>query len=259
MRTTWVLGFVMLGSPLVAASLSTSTPQTAALSFRFGEHLIYDISWAGVKVGRGILESESGEPLNGRDVLRVRSTAMSNRLISYFFPVQDRIESVIDANGLYPYRITIDQRHGLSQRHKEVHFDQDEHTAVMTAKGRTSKFEIPPQAQDILSSLYYFRAIPQLESGRSVFIDVHESKKNWKLEIQILDREMLKTVIGTIRTVKVKAIVLFEGILWDKGDLYLWLTDDERRIPVMMTGRIVIGSITATLSEVEPHRLLPAP
>jgi hypothetical protein len=129
----------------------------------------------------------------------------------------------------------------------------------MLFKGQESRFDIPPQVQDILSSLYYFRTLPQLENGTSVFIDVHESKKNWKLEIQILGRETLKTALGKIPTVKVKAIVQFEGVLWDKGDLYLWLTDDSRHIPVVMNGKIVIGSITATLTQVEPQQLVPAP
>ena len=253
-KTLWVLGAVLLGSPLVAASLSTLPP-----SFLSGERLVYDISWAGLNVGRGMLESEAGEPWNGRDVIRVSSTAMSNKLLSYIFPVKDRIESIIDVNGLYPYKIIVDQKHGLRKRYKEIQFDQDGHTALMLVKGKESRFDVPPQVQDILSSLYYFRTLPVLESGTSVFIDVHESKKNWKLEIRILGRETLKTVLGKIPTVKVKAVVLFEGILWDKGDLTLWLTDDARRIPIMMSGKIMIGSITATLTQVEPQQLIPAP
>ncbi len=259
LKVTWVLGFILLGSPLVAASLSLPSLPAAAPSFFFGERLVYDISWAGLNVGEGVLESETGERLDGRDVFHVSSTATSNTLLSVIFPIKDRIESIIDANGLYPYKITVDQRHGLRRRYKEIRFDQDGHTALMLSKGRESRFDVPPRVQDILSSLYYFRTFPQLENGTSVFIDVHESKKNWKLEIKILGRETLKTALGTIPTVKVKAIVLFEGLLWNKGDLTLWLTDDARRIPVMMNGKIVIGSITATLSRVEPRQLLPGP
>jgi hypothetical protein len=229
------------------------SPAPAAASFLSGERLIYDISWAGLTVGRGVLQSEAGEPLNGRDVIRVSSTTRSNKLLSYIFPVKDRIESIMDADGLYPYKITVDQKHGRRQRHKEIQFDQDGHTAVMFYKGKESRFDVPPQVQDILSSLYYFRTLPVLENGTSVFIDVHESKKNWKLEIKILGRETLKTALGKIPTVKVKAMVLFEGILWDKGDLTLWLTDDARRIPVLMSGKIAIGSITATLAQIESH------
>lgn len=255
----FVLGPVLLGTPLVAASLSEPASERVVPSFFFSERLVYDISWAGLKVGEGVLQSESGERLNGRAVFRLVSTATSNKFLSFFFPVKDRVESIIDAKGLYPYKVTVDQRHGLRQRYRVVQFDQDGHTAVMLSKGRTSKFDVPPQVQDILSSLYYFRTIPNLVDGTAVFIDVHEGKKNWKLEVQILGRETFKTAIGTVPTIKVKAIVLFEGLLWNKGDLYVWLTDDARRIPVMMNGKVAIGSISATLARVEPPQLLPAP
>lgn len=258
-KTTLVLGAVLLCSPLVAASLFISSPPVTAPSFFSNERLIYDISWAGLNVGQGILESKTGGLLEGRDVFHVSSTATSNKWLSYFFPVKDRVESIIDANGLYPYRITVDQRHGVRRRHKEIRFDQDQHTALLLSKGKTHTYEVPPQVQDILSCLYYFRTFPRMEDGTSVFINVHESKKNWKLEIQIIGRETLETALGTIPTIKAKAVILFEGILWDKGDLYLWLTDDARHIPVMMNGRIVIGSVTATLTKVEPPQLLPVP
>lgn len=255
----FVLGSVLLCSPLAAASLSEPSLPSVTPSFVFGERLVYDISWAGLTVGEGVLESQSGERFNGRDVFRVVSTATSNEWLSVFFPVNDRVESIIDAKGLYPYKITVDQRHGFRKRYKEVQFDQEEHTALMRFKGRTSKFEIPPQAQDILSCLYYFRTVPNLAAGSSVFIDVHESKKNYKLEVQILGSETLRTAIGTVPTIKVRAIVLFDGLLWNKGDLYLWVTDDARRIPVRMSGKVAIGSVTATLTRVEPSRLLPVP
>jgi len=258
-RLMLVVWLVLLFLPPVQATLSEPPPARVAPTFFFSERLVYDISWAGIKVGEADLQSESGERLNGRDVFHLVSTATSNDLLSFFFPVQDRVESIIDAQGLYPYKITVDQRHGSRKRYKVVQFDQDEHTAVMLFKGRTFKYEVPPQVQDILSSLYYFRTIPNLTTGSSVFIDVHESKKNWKLEVQILGRETLKTEIGTVPTLKVKAIVLFEGLLWNKGDLYVWITDDARRIPVMMNGKVAIGSVTATLARVEPPQLLQTP
>ena len=255
----FVLGSVLLGTPLVAASLPEPVPERVVPSFFFGERLVYDISWAGLRVGEAVLQSESGERFNGRDVFHLVSTARSNKFLSYFYPVNDRVESIIDAKGLYSYKITLDQKHGVWQRNRVVQFDQDEHTAEWLAKGRTSKFNIPPQVQDSLSSLYYFRTIPNLVTGTSVFIDVHESKKNWKLEVQILGREMISTAIGTVPTIKVKAIVLYEGLLMNKGDLYVWLTDDVRRIPVLMNGKVSIGSVTATLARLEPTQLLPSP
>lgn len=241
--------------PFTSASPTQESVKIPAPLFLNGERLIYDIGWAGFRVGEGVLEVSVGEPLDNREVLYITSTARSNKFISWFFPVKDRIESVVDLKGLYPYRITMDQQHGRRKKYRQILFDQDNHTAVTTYKGKVTEFEIPPQVQDTLSSLYYFRAMPELETGSSVFIDVHEGKKNWRLELRILGRETLDTVMGTIPTVKVKAILLFEGILMNKGNLTIWVTDDNKRIPVRMVGKVKIGSVTASLIQVEPDRI----
>jgi hypothetical protein len=47
--------------------------------------------------------------------------------------------------------------------------------------------------------------------------------------------------------VVIRPILQSEGIFARTGDLHIWLTDDERRIPVMMKSKVKIGSITATL------------
>jgi len=104
-KATLVLGAVFLCSPLVAASLSMDPHPREVPSFFRGERLVYDISWSGIIVGEGVLQSETGEPLNGRDVFRISSTARSNRVLSYLFPVKDRIESIVDAKAALVLRL----------------------------------------------------------------------------------------------------------------------------------------------------------
>jgi hypothetical protein len=237
---------------LFGASLSIH-PALAA-PFSEGERLVYEISWLGMNVGTGILEVKPDQVHENKEALRIISTARSNDLISVFFPVEDRIESVMDANHYFSYLIKVTQRHGSRRVYKEILFDQELHQAAMIYKGKTRLYSIPPQVQDSLSSLYFFRTLGDLTVGQSVFIDVHESKKNWRLEVQILGREKVTVPLGTFDTIKVKALVRYEGVLMDKGDVYLWITDDERRIPVLMKGRIVIGNVTAALASGRPSK-----
>ena len=227
--------------------------------FAMGERLSYDISWIGLTVGRGVLEITPDVPFEDRIVLRAVSTARSNRLLSFFYKVRDRVESLIDSSELYSYQIIFDQKRASRKRFKKISFDHDEHVATLYYKGKSTEYSIPSKVQDSLSSLYLLRTVPEFEVGSSIFIDVYASKKSWKLEIQIVSRETLRTVLGKIPTIKLNALVRFEGVLWDKGDFHIWLTDDERRIPVLMKGKIAIGSITATLSEVESPEPRPIP
>ena len=218
-----------------------------AAPFSEGERFAYDITWFGMKVGTGTLEVEAREFLQDKEIYRIVSTARSNKVISLFFPVRDRIETVVDANGIYPYSLHVKQRHGLRRVKKEILFDQEQHQATLVYKGKSQTYPIPPEVKDSLSCLYFFRTIDDLVVGESVYIDIHESKKNWRLEIQILGREQLTVPSGTFDVIKTKARVRYDGVLLNKGDVYAWFTDDQRKIPVKIVGKVKIGSFTASL------------
>jgi len=54
---------------------------------------------------------------------------------------------------------------------------------------------------------------------------------------------------GTFDTIKVKTLIKYEGLSVNKGDVIIWFTDDEVKMPVKMESKIKVGTITALLSE----------
>ena len=242
------LGLLFIG--MIAFQFGFIGPLSPALAkpFEVGEKLIYDLTWFGMKVGTARLEVEAREMYQDKDSYRIVSLAKSNKFISFFFPVEDRVESIIDAEEFYSRRIHVNQRHGSRHVEKEVFFDQEKMEAILIYKGKTHQFPIPGKMQDALSSLYFFRTFKELTVGESVFIDVHASKKNWRLEVEVLDHERVSVPLGTFDTIKTKAKVRYEGILMDKGNIFVWVTDDERKIPVLLKGKVSIGPFTASLS-----------
>lgn len=233
--------------------LPSALPPTEPPSFAYapGERLVYEVSYLGVPAGMAVMEVLGKVESKGRDAFHILSTVQSNDFVSAFYPVKDRIETFIDAEKSYSHAIKIKQRQGSKKRDKIIDFDQIRHRATQVKNNKVETFLIPPMVQDSLSSLYYFRSQQNLEVGTSTFIDVHESDKNWELEVQVLDREEISTALGTFKTVKAKALVRYEGLFMDKGDVTLWLTDDERHIPVLIKTKIKIGSITAVLASSE--------
>jgi len=45
----------------------------------------------------------------------------------------------------------------------------------------------------------------------------------------------------------IKPLLKSAGIFARTGDMHIWLTDDERRMPVLMKSKVRIGSIVVTL------------
>ncbi len=247
------LGFFFIISQTYATELVSTPPLNLAQStvYQPGERLVYKVTYMGIPAGEAVMAVLDKTEMNGRESFHILSTVESNDFVSFFYPVQDRIESFIDAEALYSHAIKIKQRQGKKRREKVIDFDQVEHRALQTKKDKgglkEEVFDIPPQVQDSLSALYYFRMHQDLVVGQSVYIPVHESDKNWKLEIKVLSRESLKTALGTFDTIKVKALVRYQGVFMDKGDVTLWLTDDEKHIPVHIETKIKIGHIDASL------------
>ncbi len=236
-----------VGLALGYIALLGEVGHAAPQAFFPGEQLVYDISYMGIDAGTGIMTVKDPVTLRGRAVYPVVSTAQSNDFVSLFYPVNDRVVSHIDAQRFYSHVIDVKQHQGKKRREKVIRFDQDRHIATQYKQGKSETFVIPPETQDSLSSIYFFRNQTLPPVGQSVLIPVHESEENWQVEIRILAKERVTTPVGIFDTVKVQARVPYQGIFLDKGDVLLWVTDDARHIPVKIHSTIKIGTIVATL------------
>ena len=218
-----------------------------ASAFAAHEKLIYDLSWTGIKAG-----SATQEFFIEKGAIRIVSTARSADWISAFFPVEDRVESILGSSspgqlGL-PLNFRMKIREGSHRRDREIIFDHNKGQALYIdhMSGEKTDLTIEKNTYDPYSSFYYVRRLP-LEPGRSVFVSILDYKQLWTVEVQVLKKERIKTVLGEVDTILIKPLMKSEGIFQRKGAIFIWLTDDARRIPVMMKTKVAIGSITATL------------
>ena len=117
-------------------------------------------------------------------------------------------------------------------------------------KYTSEEYPLTPGALDELSVLYYVRTLPLL-ANTTVTAKVFASKKNWELEVKVLGREALDTMLGRRETLRVEPLLKYEGIFQQKGKMTVWLTDDAERIPVQMKSEIIIGSFVTTLTRRE--------
>ncbi|PKL52596.1 MAG: DUF3108 domain-containing protein [Nitrospira bacterium HGW-Nitrospira-1] len=219
-----------------------------ASAFNTPEKFIFDLTWAGVKAGTATLEIAN---FNGH--AKIISTARSADWVSVFYTVDDRIESLLQGaqtpmlSGL-PQSYRVKLREGSHRRDKEVIFDHTnlQATFIDHIGAEKNTYKIGEKTFDPLASFYYIRTL-RLDVGKSVYVDIFDSKKLWNVEVQVLRKEKIKTNLGEFDTVVIKPMMRSEGIFNRKGDMYIWLTDDLKRIPVKMQTKAAVGSITATL------------
>jgi len=215
------------------------------------ERFTFDLHWGIVRAGGAIQEirEEGGE-------LVVSSRAFSADWLSGIYPVDDRVESRLQkAEGIILGRVKefrLKTREGKRVKDRQVIFDHGSRVAHYRDLLKKESLEIPivPTARDVYSAFQYLRTMP-LEVGKPVYLDVVDSKRLWRVEVRVLRKERLKTVLGVVDTIVVNPMVQSEGMFEKTGAIHIWLTDDPRRIPVKMQTKVMIGSITATLVKAE--------
>jgi hypothetical protein len=240
---------------LVPCSLSAEEQTIIAVpppikAFKPGETLVYDISWSNIiTAGTATMEVKAGAMPDGRKVLRFIVTTHSAGLVDAFYRVKDRIESVFDPGIMQSLTFSLSESHGKKKRRRELVFDHAARTVLSKLNDDPPEtLTIPDPVQDALSALYYLRTRDDFTVGKAIIIEVHDSGKNWSVDVQILGREKVKTPAGMFSTIKVKTFPKYEGVFMNKGEIFIWLTDDSRKIPVLMKSTIAIGSIVSTLT-----------
>lgn len=223
-------------------------PVSAVAGQKIPEKLVYSLSWTGIPVGKATQEiSDVG------DFRKIISTARSNDWLSTFFPVDDRTESLLEKDGTFPGRTRNFKmlfKEGRHVRDREISFNPAERSALFHDKIKNEfvTIRLEPGTFDIYSSFYFIRHQP-LEPGKSVYINLLDSKKLHRIEIRALRRERVKVPAGEFNTIVIEPMVRPEGVFEGKRGAYIWLTDDDRRIPVKAQTKVTVGSVTAVLTE----------
>ena len=247
-RHTHFLLLLALLSPPASLADSSVVPQN---QLHIGERLSYTLSWGKISAGTAVLEVAGRQVLSGRPVLKLLHTARSNDFVSIFYPVNNRVESYVDEGSMLPARQSFKRREGKRKNDTDVVFDQVAHVATVTRDGQTETVAVPPRVQDTLSCLYSFRYLPLSKAGDVVGMEVLHDKKNYHLELRVEGFERMQSPLGEVETIRVLAVMPFRGLFLNEGNIRVWFTNDAARIPILMQAKVVIGSISATLTSLE--------
>ena len=227
------------------SALAAETVQKQAV--QPGEELTYDISWMFITAGTAVMAVGEAGTDGDRPLVKLLTTAQSRPAITKFFPVDNRVESIVDLATLLPTHLTFKRREGKKKEDIEYTFHQQEGTVTVVKGETTEVFEMPTGTQDVISCLYYARRELSLQPGSSLTMNVYHDKKNRKVEARVEEIETVSGPWGEVETARVLVVMPFQGLFLNQGNIRVWFTNDERRIPVRMKAKVIIGSIVADL------------
>ncbi len=216
-------------------------------AFQIGERLTYEISWLNILAGTAVMEVLDGGAAGNPALARLVTTAQSRPAITKFFPVDNRVESEFDLSAQLPQHMLFKRREGKKKEDIEYTFHHREGTVTAVRGGAPETLPIQPGTQDLISCLYYVRNQLPMKPGASMTLNIHHDKKNRQVEVRVENIETVEGPWGKADTAQVLVIMPFQGLFLNKGNIRVWFTTDERRIPVRMKAKVIIGSIVADL------------
>ncbi len=230
--------------PVVLAALACAP---AVLAAPVEERHRYAITLWGIPAGTATMQVVKAVSEDGRSLRRLVTTARSNDVISFFFPVRNEVDSLVDPRTMLPQRLVFRRREG--RRHEDIDLRFDHAAGRVTAlnNGRRSMDAIVPGTHDLLSCLYFLRTRPALEPGSSVRMHIYHDRKNYRVDVNVEAIEQVAGPWGRVEAIRALAVMPFRGIFLNEGNIRFWLTNTAERIPVMMEARVSIGSVRAVL------------
>ncbi|TBR19175.1 DUF3108 domain-containing protein [bacterium] len=240
-------------SDLVGARLKPEADWTK-VNF-FPEKLTYEVKWGVVTMGTSDVAVQEAVDFNGQPAYHIVSHARTTGFGDRFYKVRDLNEAWMHVGDLRSLGYSKQLREGSFFRDEWVVFDYPNKAFLAKRVNKDETFSystgtVPGAVQDILSSIYLVRP-RRLAVGDEIVLDVN-TRSNWPLTIKVLRKHKVKVPAGTFSCVVVEPMLRDEGIFIQKGrSLQVWLTDDDRHIPVLMQVDILIGSISAYLTKIE--------
>ena len=226
---------------------------SAGFAYPQHETLTFTVDWRVFTAGTAVFHLDQAG-----GVEKITATADSVGAINLLFPVVDRFESGFDLKTGCSTGFNKQIQEGRRKIASELIFDyahgkqtQNERNLV---KGTATHKEanIPACVTDSLSAIFYTQSQLPLQDavGQTVYFPLADSMRTVTVGMKVEDREEIKTPAGTFQTVKVQATA-DEGVVKNRGQIWIWYTDDARHLPVQMQARLFWGTITFHLQSVD--------
>jgi hypothetical protein len=232
-------------------SLRINPPDTlrriSNMAFGGGEYLTFDVNYGFVTAGEAVMRISDTLYHGDRKCLKVNFSVDTKPFFDIMYKVRDRYQTILDGAGLFPWRFEQHIREGGYTRDFVAEFDQINHTAI-TSEGN---HHIPSYVHDILSAFYFARTIDftGFTPGQKIHLQNFYKDSTYELDVKFKGRQEIEVAAGKFKCIVIEPLAREGGLFKSEGKVYVWLTDDERKMPVKVSSKVAIGSIDSELTE----------
>jgi len=217
-------------------------------AFGFGERLDYKVGYKFITAGTGYFHILPNPVVqNGRDCYDIRFQVSSLKSLEWIYKVRDSYRSLVDVGGIFPWLFEQHVREGNYKRDFIAEFDQINNFAL----AKNKKFKVPPYIHDIVSAFYFVRTLnlKSMKKDSTFYLRNFFDDTTYNLGVRIRGRQTVEVEAGKFRCLIVEPLVMEGGLFKSEGTILVWLTDDDRKLPIKVATKILIGFVSAELTK----------
>jgi hypothetical protein len=241
-----IIALLFLAS-LTAFSYGQELPMLNEPVFKAGEQLSYKLKYGIFTAAEADLRVESTDiKYNGQPAYHIIAEGRTAGSFDFFYKTRNRYESFVDQKTLLPYFYAENRREGSWKHTDKVTFDHE--TNKITANKGVYPFK--GKVFDFVSAYYFARNIDMSKIKIGDKFELHYFLDDGinALGITYVGKEKVTCSMGTFNCLKFNPTIIPGRIFRKDSKLYLWITDDQNRIPVKAHVEVVVGSLTMDLT-----------
>ena len=229
-------------------------------TFKAGEDFNYKIyyNW-------GVLWVPAGEASFSADIVKLNNRNMYHFVglgttyakYDWFYRVRDKYESYADTASLKPFRFSREVQEGKTVYVDDYVFNQRRNKVYSSKRkyaqaAKLDSTSITACTNDVLTAVFYTRCLDfsKYKPNDTIPITFVLDGEMLNSSIRYIGKETIKdTLFGKVRCIKFR-IKLIDGTLFKKGgEMTVWITDDENKMPVYVETPIIVGTVKVYLTK----------
>jgi hypothetical protein len=248
-RANAVILFCALGLGAVSLAQDPLLLPAPHPGFTFPQHqtLTYSVDWRVFTAGVAVIHfDQSG------DRERIAASADTSGAINMLFHVADNFQSDFDREKGCTYDFNKQTVEGRRQNNSTLRIDYGGNRSILDEKnqvnGQTKHVEAPVRGclTDLLTGVFYAASQPMVV-GHNFVMPIVDAQRTVPVTMKVEGKEEIKTTLGTFKTIRVQPTA-DAGVVKNRGNIWIWYTDDDRHLPVQMRARLFWGTITFRLT-----------
>ena len=213
--------------------------------FEVGERLEYIAKFNFIPAGKAFLNVVSIDTINNQPAFHVQYEARTGPIADRLYKIRDYVDSWLDEKEFFTHKQTKNLRQGNYKFTSKTYIMYDDSIAIVN----NDTISIQSRLYDPYSLFYYFRTL-ELIPGETMDLTVFDNKSLTEFQMIITEKESILVPAGRFNCISVRPFREGKILLKNEGDMTIWFSDDDHKIPIQIKLKIKYGTMVMKLKKI---------